>query len=266
MRDISERLGLTKAALYYYFPSKETILDALLEPLMSELTRLVDLVRHSPPPSTAVLVEQLAEVMAGSGGVLLAFINDPSIVRRRIGQSDMISLQHALVRALAGPAPTDERLLRAHCAVGALKAGIIGRAWDQAEAEAEAGSGPVGEPQSVNAELLRAFAVRGVQSLQPLVTAAERREIVAAALAALGGDDPTWDRGSGGEPGARCAGTTGLCVESTTSASATSASATSTSASTTSAPPVTPTVTVRGMRAGAVGMGIALNPPGIHPG
>ncbi|CAO5256564.1 Transcriptional regulator, TetR family [Frankia sp. AgKG'84/4] len=246
VRDISERLGLTKAALYYYFPSKETILDALLEPLMTDLARLVDLVRQSPPPTPAALVEQLAEVMAGPGGVLLAFINDPSIIRRRIGQSDMVSVQKSLVRALAGPEPSSERVLRAHCAIGALKAGIIGRALERAEDEDHAET--MGEPCSANAELLRTVAVRGVQGLRPLVTAAERREIVAAALAALGGDDAGRDWHVDGESAALCAGTTGLCVESTTP------------------PPIPSAAVARGVRAGVTGMGIALNPPGIHPG
>lgn len=33
LREIADRLGFTKAALYYHFPSKEQILQALLEPL-----------------------------------------------------------------------------------------------------------------------------------------------------------------------------------------------------------------------------------------
>ena len=32
LREIAERLGFTKAALYYHFPSKDEILRALLEP------------------------------------------------------------------------------------------------------------------------------------------------------------------------------------------------------------------------------------------
>lgn len=35
LREIAERVGVTKAALYYYFPGKDDLLRALLEPLMS---------------------------------------------------------------------------------------------------------------------------------------------------------------------------------------------------------------------------------------
>jgi AcrR family transcriptional regulator len=254
VRDISERLGVTKAALYYHFPSKETILDALLEPLMSELARLVELVRQSPPPSPEVLIERLAEVMAGPGGVLLAFINDPSVIRRKIGGGDMLSLQHALVCAIAGPAPSSARLLRAHCAIGALKAGIMGRALERSGAAD--GSESADAPRMINSETLCALAVRGAQGLRPLVSAAERREIVAAALAALGGAEPSaapaaWCPED--EESARRSGATGLCVESATSAAL-----------------ATPSVPAPGASSGARGTGITgiggSNPPGYPPG
>jgi AcrR family transcriptional regulator len=42
LREISERLGITKAALYYYFPGKDDILRALVEPLAEVITGLMD--------------------------------------------------------------------------------------------------------------------------------------------------------------------------------------------------------------------------------
>ena len=42
LREISERLGITKAALYYHFPGKEDILRALLEPLTEVVSGLMD--------------------------------------------------------------------------------------------------------------------------------------------------------------------------------------------------------------------------------
>src|SRR6204780_476668 len=40
IRDITERMGLTKAALYYHFASKEQILDAVTEPLRADFAAL----------------------------------------------------------------------------------------------------------------------------------------------------------------------------------------------------------------------------------
>jgi len=41
LREIAEPLGITKAALYYHFQSKDDILRALLEPMATLLTELV---------------------------------------------------------------------------------------------------------------------------------------------------------------------------------------------------------------------------------
>ncbi|HEY7105605.1 MAG TPA: helix-turn-helix domain-containing protein [Acidimicrobiia bacterium] len=42
LREIAERLGLTKAALYYHFHSKDEILRALIEPMGAVLAELVE--------------------------------------------------------------------------------------------------------------------------------------------------------------------------------------------------------------------------------
>jgi AcrR family transcriptional regulator len=45
MRQISEQLGITKAALYYHFTSKEAIVRALIETMLAEVTTLVEWAR-----------------------------------------------------------------------------------------------------------------------------------------------------------------------------------------------------------------------------
>jgi len=42
LREISDRLGITKAALYYHFPSKDDILGALIEPMFATARELMD--------------------------------------------------------------------------------------------------------------------------------------------------------------------------------------------------------------------------------
>lgn len=42
LREIAERLGITKAALYYHFPSKVELLSSLVEPLIEDLRELAD--------------------------------------------------------------------------------------------------------------------------------------------------------------------------------------------------------------------------------
>ncbi|ONH27036.1 hypothetical protein BL253_23520 [Pseudofrankia asymbiotica] len=134
VRDIAERLGLTKAALYYHFPSKETILDALLDPFVTELTRIVELVREAPPPEPKAIIELMAGLLAGPGSILCAFVNDPSVLHRKIGEEDVFSFSEEVVRALAGSDPTPTALLRARCALGAVQSGILGAAFSRLRA------------------------------------------------------------------------------------------------------------------------------------
>jgi AcrR family transcriptional regulator len=51
LREIAERLGVTKAALYYYFKSKEDIVRSLLEDYIAELDELI--AWGQPQPRTA---------------------------------------------------------------------------------------------------------------------------------------------------------------------------------------------------------------------
>jgi AcrR family transcriptional regulator len=48
LQQIADRLGFTKAALYYHFPSKDDLLEALLRPAISDLERLLDAHEGSP--------------------------------------------------------------------------------------------------------------------------------------------------------------------------------------------------------------------------
>lgn len=48
LREISDKLGLTKAALYYHFPTKEAILVSLFEDLSRPLDELIAWARSQP--------------------------------------------------------------------------------------------------------------------------------------------------------------------------------------------------------------------------
>lgn len=48
LREIAERLAVTKAALYYHFRTKEDIVDSLISDLVDALDELLDWGRHQP--------------------------------------------------------------------------------------------------------------------------------------------------------------------------------------------------------------------------
>ncbi|MEX5707351.1 TetR/AcrR family transcriptional regulator [Parafrankia sp. FMc6] len=155
VRDISERLGVTKAALYYHFSSKETILDALISPFVSRLEQLVELARQDPAPPPRAILEGMVALLVETGGVLCAFANDPSVLHRRIGKDDITSQQEVIVRAIAGPDPTPARMLRARCALGCIQSGVLGTAVERVR-------GAAGGPEAAGAGRATSVTTTGV--------------------------------------------------------------------------------------------------------
>jgi AcrR family transcriptional regulator len=83
-RELSERLGFTKAALYYHFHSKDDLLQALVDPVMAELNAVLE--RHQGQPGddaarAAVLADYL-DVVLGHRRLLGVLVQDPSAAGR----------------------------------------------------------------------------------------------------------------------------------------------------------------------------------------
>ena len=125
LRDISDQLGVTKAALYYHFPSKEALLDAVLTPA---LTQVRDVLTSDPADRTE-LVTRLVDVVGDVGPQVLVAISDPAIAAHLSRRAGGTPLPEQVAAAIAGPLPADpgeEAALRvrAACAVACLPAGV----------------------------------------------------------------------------------------------------------------------------------------------
>ena len=67
LREIAERLGVTKAALYYHFKSKEDIVHSFTDDYFDEIDALLDWAREQPPSD-----ETRHELLDRYVGVVLA--------------------------------------------------------------------------------------------------------------------------------------------------------------------------------------------------
>lgn len=128
VRDIAERLGITKAALYYHFPSKETILDALIDPLAAALEQLAARATAAQSPPAEQIIRELTGILADAGAVFFAVATDPAVLHRRFKGAQMHECMDAIARALAGPGATPVRMARARAAFGAIQGGVLGTA------------------------------------------------------------------------------------------------------------------------------------------
>jgi len=171
MRDISETMGMTKAALYYHFESKEQILAAVTEPIRVEMNLLLQAAAAPARPTPEQLLTQLADMLSRHAPLVATLFNDPSSNGRgqHLGAKEVFG---AITAVLAGDGGLD-RLLRARCAVGAVMFAVL------ATIRSDPGFGePVGSDR----------ALRLLDGEDHALDADLRRTVVAAALRAL--DEP----------------------------------------------------------------------------
>jgi|GEM_PF-402627 len=120
-REISERLGFTKAALYYHFRTKEELLAAIMEPVVRDMTALVGSSSDAGTPAERRRVlEGYVDLVAAHADLMKVLANDPAV--RRCGVLELARpLYERLERILLGtPDPDLRQSTRARAALGAV--------------------------------------------------------------------------------------------------------------------------------------------------
>jgi AcrR family transcriptional regulator len=124
LREIAERLGVTKAALYYHFKSKDEIVNSFLDDSTAQIDELIDWADGlSPGPETRrEVIERYAHDMYDSHQhAIMRFFEQNQATLRGMAKGQAVrERMMRLVHALAGPhaSPTDR--LRATTAVLAV--------------------------------------------------------------------------------------------------------------------------------------------------
>jgi AcrR family transcriptional regulator len=125
-RELSERLGFTKAALYYHFRTKDDLLGALIQPVLEQLTALIT---QTPLRSSAAARRQVLAAYVDIGtahlDLLRVLTQDPSVARRPVSAAH-ISLQERMLQLLAGhEAPDLTEQIRARAALAAIRGALL---------------------------------------------------------------------------------------------------------------------------------------------
>src|SRR4051794_40230231 len=115
LREIADRLGVTKAALYYHFRTKEDILAGIVDVMAAPIEDAIawgEQQEHGPELRDEI-IRRFAEGMTGRQQLLRFFHeNQPTIRELSVGnrfKDRMI----ALTRLMLGPEPTFEDRVRA---------------------------------------------------------------------------------------------------------------------------------------------------------
>jgi AcrR family transcriptional regulator len=123
LREIAERLGVTKAALYYYFKSKEDIVRSLVEDYVAELDELIAWARTQPRTAEvrAEIISRYLDIMANGSAVFRMLHQNQAAVSSLASAKERGELfkerMEALVDLLAdGPgAPLRDQIRAASC-------------------------------------------------------------------------------------------------------------------------------------------------------
>lgn len=117
MREIAERLGVTKAALYYHFPSKAALVRSLIGPGIAAIEELLAGNEQRTPQA---LFEDLLDVLVEHLPTLTALIVDASALAYLDIEQRAIDWFGRIPVLLAGPDADPARQVRAVVAFSGL--------------------------------------------------------------------------------------------------------------------------------------------------
>jgi len=130
-REISERLGFTKAALYYHFRSKQELLLALMRPILDHLAGVVEAGEtHEGPGRPARVLAGYVDLVAENEEPIRVLSQDPA-ARRPPASLEAAALYERIMELLTGQAEPDVAgRARARAALAAIHSIFIFAAPD----------------------------------------------------------------------------------------------------------------------------------------
>jgi AcrR family transcriptional regulator len=125
---IADRLGVTKAAVYYQFHSKDDIALAVVKPVFDDIEHLLRIAETLPTAETRrnVAMSGMVELIIRHRRVSSVFYGDPTVHHLLEGHDEYRRIGDRLADVLLGPHP--ETALRV--AISMLSAGIHGCVTD----------------------------------------------------------------------------------------------------------------------------------------
>jgi AcrR family transcriptional regulator len=131
LREIAERLGVTKAALYYHFKSKEDIVRSFTEDHFARLDALVEWARQQPPGQATgrEIIERYASILI-DGHDVFRFLeqNQATLHSQESGKHRFEQFRprlDALVELITGPDASARAQVRATVAFFATSASFM---------------------------------------------------------------------------------------------------------------------------------------------
>ncbi|MFB4281414.1 TetR/AcrR family transcriptional regulator [Nonomuraea sp. MTCD27] len=117
LRQISERLGITKPALYYHFSSRDDLVRSIVQPMVEDIERFVRDRRSGDPRQ---LLDDYFELIWRHRDVLVMMIRELSTLSYLDLGTRMFEWRRELIAMLLGPELTQAQHIRATVALGGM--------------------------------------------------------------------------------------------------------------------------------------------------
>ncbi|GAA1095165.1 TetR/AcrR family transcriptional regulator [Kitasatospora arboriphila] len=161
LREIADRLGVTKAALYYHFKTKDDIVHGIVESMAAPIDEAIAWGRDRPwsPEVRDELVRRFAAGMADRAPLLRFFHENQPALRDSAAGSEFKDRMLAMIGLIQGPGATFRERLRATVALFSINSAFFllkqdhGEPGEHAEACAEAPPATLPEAMAAAVEL-----------------------------------------------------------------------------------------------------------------
>jgi AcrR family transcriptional regulator len=113
LQDIADELGLTKAAVYYHFPSKLELLQSICEPVYERVAAIIEeaAAQSSRQRRIDVVADGFADLTVARRATITVLAADPVMHGRMKAASCMDDLLGQAAKVLYGEHPTPDQLL-----------------------------------------------------------------------------------------------------------------------------------------------------------
>ena len=125
LQQIADRVGVTKAALYYYFPSKADLARSIFRPWKEDLDAFLDQAEAAGDWTKRELIGNAFDVLVRHQGAFTAMMVDGSILRHVDLVEWTAEWASRLEHLIVGPNPTVAEKTRVAVAFGGLNDAIF---------------------------------------------------------------------------------------------------------------------------------------------
>ena len=127
LQSIADRLGVTKAAVYHQFASKDEIVIAVAEPVIERLREIADAAASAPRSmARPVVVEGLVDLALAERGTAAILRRDPTMAQLLDSHEPYLEQIARINALLLGPNPsTEQRVALAFAGGGIMALGAL---------------------------------------------------------------------------------------------------------------------------------------------